>query len=99
MTARTVVLDPGHGGTFEVGGSSWNNAISFSGVMEKSMTLQMGLLVRQALQSLSTNRLTLKVVMTRETDLNLGLPDRAGVARVKKADRFLSIHFNGFDKR
>jgi N-acetylmuramoyl-L-alanine amidase len=35
--------------------------------------------------------------MTRETDVNLGLSDRAAVAKSKKADVFLSIHFNGFN--
>ena len=99
MPTRTIVVDPGHGGTVEVGGSSWNNAISFSGVMEKSMTLQLALLVRDALAKLSTSSLTLKVVMTRDSDKNLGLQDRAGVAKRHKADRFLSIHFNGFNKK
>ena len=45
----TVVIDPGHGGTLEVGGSSANNATSPSGVLEKNMTLRMGLLVRDAI--------------------------------------------------
>ena len=48
MLEATLVIDPGHGGTTEAGGSSANNAISFSGVLEKSMTLQFGQLVRRA---------------------------------------------------
>ena len=40
MINATVVIDPGHGGTVEVNGSSWNNAISASGVLEKVITLQ-----------------------------------------------------------
>ena len=98
MLKACVVIDPGHGGTLEVGGSSWNNAISFSGVMEKSMTLQMGLLVREALLALNGSDTDIKVVMTRQTDVNLGLPDRADIAKNNHAQRFLSIHFNGFDK-
>jgi len=98
MLKATVVIDPGHGGTAEVGGSSPNNAISFSGVKEKSMTLQLGLLTRDALIALNDSETDLTVVMTREADVNLGLGDRAGVAKSNKADRFLSIHFNGFDK-
>lgn len=81
-----------------MGGSSWNNAISFSGVMEKSVTLQMGLLVREALLALNGSDTDIKVVMTRQTDVNLGLPDRANIAKNNHAQRFLSIHFNGFDK-
>lgn len=97
MPKQVVVIDPGHGGNVEVGGSSWNNARSFSGVMEKSMTLQMALLVREALQQLSTQDLELDIVMTRVSDRNLGLPERAGYAKRRRAARFLSIHFNGFN--
>lgn len=90
-----VVVDPGHGGTASVGGSSPNNAISYSGVLEKAMTLQMGSLVRSALLAGSTRNI--KVLMTRTTDINLGLSTRANVARDNGADVFLSIHYNGFD--
>ena len=91
----TVVIDPGHGGTLEVGGSSANNATSPSGVLEKNMTLRMGLLVREAIDELAAGgRHTIKVVMTRESDVNRGLADRASVAVTSKADLFLSIHFN-----
>jgi N-acetylmuramoyl-L-alanine amidase len=99
MATATVVIDPGHGGTAKVGGSSMNNATSFSGVLEKTMTLQLALLVRDALKAMLVTGLDLKVVLTRESDVNLGLSERANVARDNKADRFLSIHFNGFDKR
>ena len=76
MTKATVVIDPGHGGTTEIGGSSSNNAISFSGVLEKAMALQMGMLVRQELQSLNDADNEIKVVLTRDTDVNLGLAER-----------------------
>jgi N-acetylmuramoyl-L-alanine amidase len=100
MANFTVVIDPGHGGTQEIGDSSANNAVSFSGVMEKFMTLQMGLLVRDALKTVAVNRgHNVKIVMTRETDKNLGLGARANVARDNTADRFLSIHYNGFNKK
>lgn len=36
--------------------------------------------------------------MTRTADVNLSLADRARVARTNNADRFLSIHLNGFNK-
>jgi N-acetylmuramoyl-L-alanine amidase len=95
-----VVIDPGHGGTHEVGGSSANNAISFSGVPEKVMTLQLAFLVRQALNDAATKGgHNIKVIMTRETDKNLGLAARAQVAKTNKANIFLAIHFNGFNKK
>ena len=36
MAKGVVVMDPGHGGNLEIGGSSKNNAVSPSGVLEKT---------------------------------------------------------------
>jgi hypothetical protein len=46
-----VVIDPGHGGTENATSSSWNNATSPSGVLEKTMTLDYGLALRDALRA------------------------------------------------
>ncbi len=98
MPKAVVVIDPGHGGTHDVGGSSKNNAVSASGVLEKNITLRFAFLIRDALQELSAgNGQELKVFMTRETDTNLALSARAALAKTKKADVFLSIHCNGFN--
>lgn len=95
LAKGTIVIDPGHGGTLETGGSSANNATTPSGVLEKNMTLWLGLLVRDELKAAaSAGNHTIKVVMTRETDKNLGLFERAGIAKSNKAKLFLSIHFN-----
>ena len=95
MASGTLVIDPGHGGNVEVEGSSANNATSPSGVLEKNMTLQMALLVRDALKTLATTGgHRIKVILTRDTDKNVGLATRAGVAKDNDADLFLSIHFN-----
>ncbi len=95
MSKGTIVIDPGHGGSLEVGGSSANNAKSPSGVLEKNLTLRMGLLVRDAIaEAAAAGGHTVKVVMTRDTDKNLGLSARANVAKANDADLFLSIHFN-----
>ena len=94
----TIVIDPGHGGQLEVGGSSANNARSPSGVLEKNMTLRMAFLVRQELQGLESDEgHKLNIILTRETDVNLGLDKRANVARDNNADLFLCIHFNASD--
>jgi N-acetylmuramoyl-L-alanine amidase len=99
MISGTVVIDPGHGGTLEVGGSSANNATSPSGVLEKNMTLRMGLLVRDVLRQLAAGgQHNINVVVTRETDKNLGLADRARMAVAHNADLFLSIHFNASEQ-
>lgn len=98
MAKGIVVLDPGHGGSLDVGGSSKNNAVSPSGVLEKNMTLRFAFLIRDALQeAASLGGHDIKIFLTRDTDSNLGLSARAAIGKSKKADVFLSIHFNGFN--
>lgn len=87
-----VVLDPGHGGSKPLGGSSPNNAAGPTGLLEKEATLFVArltfeLLIRQGIDAR----------LTRSTDQNLSLQDRAHAARRAKADAFVSIHFNGYD--
>lgn len=93
-----IVLDPGHGGTVTVGGSSPNNAISVSGVKEKKLALDFCLILRDELlkQAANANE-TVKVVLTRTTDVNVGIADRAAVAADNRAKLFLCLHFNGMD--
>ncbi|AYQ33775.1 N-acetylmuramoyl-L-alanine amidase [Runella sp. SP2] len=91
----TIVIDPGHGGQVEVGDSSANNAISASGVLEKNITLRMAFLVREQLLSIAAAEgHQLIILLTRESDVNLGLAARAKVAKTNKANLFLSIHCN-----
>jgi N-acetylmuramoyl-L-alanine amidase len=94
-----VVLDPGHGGNEKIGGSSPNNATSTSGVLEKTMTLDMAKRVRKQLKQVAglTPGSDIGVHLTRSGDSNLSLSDRAHVAEAKNADVFVSIHFNGFN--
>lgn len=94
-----VVLDPGHGGSSKIGGSSSNNATSSSGVLEKTMTLDLAKRVQKQLKKFSDENpgSDIKVHLTRTGDTNLSLSDRAQTAMSKRADVFLSIHFNGFN--
>ncbi|MFO1435660.1 MAG: N-acetylmuramoyl-L-alanine amidase [Gammaproteobacteria bacterium] len=87
----TVVLDPGHGGTEKVGGSSPNNATGPCGLQEKTVTLAVALAARDALQGEGVT-----VLLTRDRDVNLGLAARATVAKRAQAAAFVSIHFNGW---
>ncbi len=87
-----IVLDPGHGGTTKIGGSSPNNAIGPTGLLEKTVTLD---LAQRAEALLKAKGHT--VTLTRKTDKNLGLADRAKVAKSSAAPVFLSIHLNGLD--
>jgi N-acetylmuramoyl-L-alanine amidase len=86
-----VVIDPGHGGLGKIGGSSGNNATSPSGLLEKDLTLAVAHHTEAALSAVGHN-----VRLTRTTDVNLSLVDRAAVAKVARADVFVSLHFNGF---
>jgi N-acetylmuramoyl-L-alanine amidase len=88
-----VVVDPGHGGTAKVGGSSPNNAIGPTGLLEKTVTLDVGKRLKARLEAKGV-----QAILTRSTDVNLGLADRAKVARNASADVFLCLHFNGFNK-
>jgi N-acetylmuramoyl-L-alanine amidase len=92
----TIVIDPGHGGTVNMPGSSANNAISKSGVKEKKLTLDFCLTLRDELlkQAASADQ-SIKVVLTRTTDINLAGADRAGMAFTNLAKLFLCLHFNG----
>lgn len=84
-----IVIDPGHGGTEEVGGSSPNNATGPTGLLEKTVTLDVARRIMTAANDLD-------VVLTRSTDTNLGLTARAKVAKDLKAPVFVSVHFNGW---
>lgn len=94
----TIVIDPGHGGESVIGGSSPNNAISASGVKEKKLTLDVALMLVEHLHLQAEARGgRVSVALTRNTDKNVGIANRAGLAKQTGADLFLSLHFNGAD--
>ncbi|MEG3089139.1 N-acetylmuramoyl-L-alanine amidase [Sphingomonas sp. PB4P5] len=92
----TIVLDPGHGGEAKLGGSSPNNAISVCGVKEKKLALDFCFILRdQLLAQARAAGQKIDVVMTRTTDVNVGIADRAALAGRNKAKAFVCLHFNG----
>lgn len=84
-----IVLDPGHGGSSEVDGSSPNNAEGPSGLLEKTVTLDIA-------NRVLARAVGLEIILTRSTDTNLGLAARAGIAKQKAAAAFVSVHLNGW---
>lgn len=94
LSGKTIVIDPGHGGTD-------GGATSKSGLMEKDINLQIGLDLRDYLQEAGA-----LVIMTRETDKDLAdanppgrrktqdLLRRVALIEEEKADLFISIHLN-----
>jgi len=80
---RTIVLDPGHGGT-ELG------ARGPGGTLEKDVVLSIARRLKAAIES----RLGLRVLMTRSGDETVPLDARAALANNNKADLFVSLHAN-----
>jgi N-acetylmuramoyl-L-alanine amidase len=79
---RIVVIDPGHGGMDP-------GAIGGSGtVLEKEVVLRTGLALRDQLEATGRYR----VIMTREDDRIVALPDRLQIARQSQGELFISLH-------
>ena len=81
---RTIVIDPGHGGTNE-------GAIGIAGIHEKHLTLKLALILADRLRAQYPDA---TIILTRETDRYLSLNDRIAIANDAHADLFLSLHFN-----
>ena len=78
---RTVVLDPGHGGS--------DRGTSGITGREKVLTLDLAKRVQRLLEAAG-----LKVYPTRTNDENVSLGDRVAIAERRHADLFVSLHFN-----
>ncbi len=81
---RTIVLDPGHGGSNE-------GALGVAGIYERELTLATSRGLRDALIERFPE---VEVRLTRESDIDLGLSDRTHYANLHGADLFISIHYN-----
>jgi len=78
---KLIVLDPGHGGN-KPGAQS-------NGVKEKTLNL----LIAQKIKA-SLERAGARVILTRDGDYDINLPNRPAVADKHGADFFISIHCN-----
>jgi N-acetylmuramoyl-L-alanine amidase len=101
---RVIVIDPGHGGSENLRGSSSNNATAVSGALEKNLTLEFARILKTQLESADVQAIftgkgycEVKIILTRDSDVNLTAVDRVAVATTNKADILMSIHFNGGD--
>ena len=102
--SHVVVIDPGHGGQHDAGSqagrsqSASNNATSPAGLLEKDLTLELALAIKQQLEGLaSAHRTThLECVLTRTGDSNPDFAQRAAVCAASKLTpvAIVSIHFN-----
>jgi N-acetylmuramoyl-L-alanine amidase len=88
LGVKTIVIDPGHGGRDP-------GAIGANGTKEKYITLDVAIKLRQRLAALNV----FNVLLTREDDRTLSLPDRVEYAKDNSADLFISIHVNSLTKK
>lgn len=85
---RTVVLDPGHGGT-NMGALARVSGLGY----EKQHTLRIARLVAGHLRAEG-----ITVFLTRESDVDMTLADRVKYANSHRADVFVSVHLNSTEK-
>jgi len=82
-SVRTIVIDPGHGGK-DPGAQNLKEKQN-----EKDLTLKVSKLLEKKLKKKG-----FKVYLTRRNDSFIELRDRSIFARKRKADLFISVHFN-----
>ena len=84
-----IVIDPGHGGE----GDEYSGAV-YNGYKEKDLTLRLA----KALTAELSQYEDVKVYLTRNTDKEMTLEERAEFAKKVNADILCSIHFNASEE-
>jgi len=82
LKGKTIVIDPGHGG-FD------NGTTGAGGTLEKLVTLKTANALYKKLVNAGA-----KVILTRDSDTYVSLPQRVAVSNANHADAFVSIHFD-----
>ncbi len=82
LNAKSIILDPGHGGN--------DTGAMRNGILEKDLTLQIALKVRECLREKGLTN----IIMTRSIDKTLSLDDRVQIANTNDSSIFISIHIN-----
>ena len=85
LRGRTIVVDPGHGGT----AATDSYRVGPAGEREEWIDLRVSLQLKQLLETQGA-----RVILTREEDVDVGLKARADLAREAGSDAFISIHHN-----
>jgi N-acetylmuramoyl-L-alanine amidase len=87
LSVQKIVIDAGHGGRDP-------GAVGPNGLKEKDVTLALAKRLKPALEEKGY-----QVIMTRETDVYVDLPERTAIANDNSADLFISIHTNASRSR
>jgi N-acetylmuramoyl-L-alanine amidase len=82
MKLKTLMIDPGHGGT--------DPGAVHQGLIEKNLNLKVALKVRDLLLS----KYQVTIVMTRTNDETVDLDERTALANNRNVDYYCSIHHN-----
>jgi len=83
-TQKRIVIDVGHGGKD-------SGAIGINGTFEKDIVLDIAL---EILRINEKSEMPLDIYLTRYSDSLISLSDRTKLAKVLKADLFISLHWN-----
>jgi N-acetylmuramoyl-L-alanine amidase len=86
-TAKTVVIDPGHGGRDP-------GALGLYSVREKDVTLKLAKSLGAKLEDRG-----FEVLFTRKSDRTMRLEERTAIAEAARADLFVSVHANAAPRR
>lgn len=79
---KTICLDAGHGGSDPGNRNGRQNEKQYTLALAKELAVQL-------------KKAGFKVLLTRNWDSSVKLPERSSIARRQKADLFVSLHFNG----
>jgi N-acetylmuramoyl-L-alanine amidase len=92
FSLRTVVIDPGHGGSDRgiLVSAGTADTADTPDLIEKHITLQ----IAKMLESSLIQRLGVRVVLTREGDNFVSSENRTTIANSNRADAFISLHVN-----
>lgn len=85
LNGVTIILDPGHGGNDQ-------GTAGLRGTLEKEITLKTAELLKTKLQAAGA-----EVILTRESDVYVGLQKRVSFAHQNEADAFISIHYDAIE--
>lgn len=84
LQGKKIVIDPGHGGKD-------NGTTGYYGTLEKAVTLKTAYQLYQKLTDAGAN-----VVLTRNNDSFISLPERVSLSHHYDADAFISIHYDSY---
>ncbi|MBI5186191.1 MAG: N-acetylmuramoyl-L-alanine amidase [Nitrospinae bacterium] len=88
LDVKRIVLDPGHGGK-DLG------ATGYHGIQEKEIVLD----IVMRLKKILLEKLSCKVVTTRDTDVYIPLEERTAIANTSNGDIFISVHGNSAPRK